>query len=245
MKALFISDLHLSEDTPHTLAAFDALLAGPARGVEALYILGDLFEYWAGDDDDTPLARHVAAGLRALSDEGIRVHFLAGNRDFLLGTAYAASAGMDLLMEPTMIELGGKPVLLSHGDPLCTDDQAYQDYRAMVRAPAWQAGFLAKPLSERRAFIEHLRQRSQQANREKSMEIMNVSASAVERLLRAHGFPTLIHGHTHRPARHVHHVDGRECVRWVLPDWHDDAPWLMWDDAHGFITGRTPPLAGQ
>ena len=240
MKALFISDLHLSEDTPATLAAFDALLAGPARSVDELYILGDLFEYWAGDDDDTALARHVAKGLRALAEEGVRIFFLAGNRDFLLGEAYAASAGMRLLAEPTEIELDGRRVLLSHGDTLCTDDRAYQDYRAMVRAAEWQAGFLAKPLTERRAFIEHLRQRSQQAKREKSMEIMDVNLTAVEDLLRTHGHPTLIHGHTHRPARHVHHLDERECVRWVLPDWHDDAPWLMWDGEHGFITGRTP-----
>lgn len=243
MKALFISDLHLSEDTLATVAAFDALLAGPARGVEELYILGDLFEYWAGDDDDTPLARHVARGLKALTDEGVRVFFLAGNRDFLLGEAYARNAGMRLLMEPTEIELDGRRVLLSHGDTLCTDDTAYQSYRAMVRDPAWQAGFLAKPLAERRAFIEQLRQRSQQAKREKPIEIMDVNASAVEDLLRAHACPTLIHGHTHRPARHEHDVDGRECLRWVLPDWHDDAPWLMWDGEHGFITGRTRPDA--
>lgn len=238
MKALFISDLHLSEDTPATLAAFDALLAGPARGVDELYILGDLFEYWAGDDDDTPLSRHVAAGLKELADEGIHIFFLAGNRDFLIGEAYAAAAGMRLLAEPTEIKLGGQRVLLSHGDTLCTDDRAYQDYRTMVRAPAWQAGFLAKPLAERRAFIDHLRLRSQQAKSEKSMEIMDVSAASVEDMLRAHGHPTLIHGHTHRPARHVHHVDGRECVRWVLPDWHGDAPYLMWDESHGFMTGR-------
>lgn len=240
MKALFISDLHLREEEPATLRAFDALLAGPARGVDELYILGDLFEYWAGDDDDTPLARHVAQGLKALAEDGVRVFFLAGNRDFLIGEAYAASGGFRLLMEPTEIELDGRRVLLSHGDTLCTDDTAYQSYRAMVREPAWQAGFLAKPLAERRAFIEQLRQRSRQATSEKSMAIMDVNTVAVEDMLRTYGHPTLIHGHTHRPARHVHHVDGRECVRWVLPDWHDDAPWLMWDGEHGFITGRTP-----
>jgi UDP-2,3-diacylglucosamine hydrolase len=240
VKALFISDLHLREEEPATLRAFDALLAGPARGVDELYILGDLFEYWAGDDDDTPLARHVAEGLKALVGEGVRVFFLAGNRDFLMGEAYAASGGFRLLAEPTEIELDDQRVLLSHGDTLCTDDTAYQSYRAMVREPAWQAGFLAKPLAERRAFIEQLRRHSQQANRQKNMEIMDVSPSAVENLLRRHGYPTLIHGHTHRPARHVHHIDDRECVRWVLPDWHEDAPWLMWDGEHGFITGRTP-----
>jgi UDP-2,3-diacylglucosamine hydrolase len=239
VKALFISDLHLRDEEPATLRALDALLAGPARGVDELYILGDLFEYWAGDDDDTPLARHVAQGLRAVAESGVRVFFLAGNRDFLLGERYASSGGFRLLAEPTEIELDDQRVLLSHGDTLCSDDRAYQEYRAMVRAPEWQAGFLAKPLAERRAFIDHLRERSRQAKSEKSMEIMDVNVTAVEDMLRGHACPTLIHGHTHRPARHVHHVDGRECVRWVLPDWHDDAPWLMWDGEHGFVTGRT------
>ena len=239
MKALFISDLHLREEQPETLRAFDALLAGPAREVDKLYILGDLFEYWAGDDDDTPLARHVAKGLRALADGGVQVFFLAGNRDFLMAKQYAEQCGLTLLNEPTEIELDGHRVLLSHGDTLCTDDTAYQQYRQMVRNPAWQAGFLAKPLAERRAFIDQLRQRSRQETSTKSMQIMDVNASAVEALLREHGCPTLIHGHTHRPARHVHDVDGRECVRWVLSDWHDDAPWLLWD-GKGFLTGRTP-----
>lgn len=239
MKALFISDLHLSDDTPATLAAFDALLAGPARGVDALYILGDLFEYWAGDDDDTPLARHVAAGLRVLAETGVRLHFLAGNRDFLLGDAYAEGASLRRLDEPTEIELDGQRVLLSHGDTLCTDDLAYQQFRRLVRSDAWQANFLAKPLAERRAIVDDLRRRSQQATREKPMEIMDVNDTAVETLLRRHDYPTLIHGHTHRPARHVHRVDGHDCVRWVLSDWHDDAPWLLWDGPRGFVTGRT------
>lgn len=239
MKALFISDLHLREEQPETLRAFDALLAGPACEVDALYILGDLFEYWAGDDDDTPLARHVAGALRKVADAGVRVFFLAGNRDFLLAEQYAAQCGLTLLDEPTEIELDGHRVLLSHGDTLCTDDTAYQQYREMVRNPAWQAGFLAKPLAERRAFIDQLRQRSRQETSTKSMQIMDVNASAVEALLRDHGCPTLIHGHTHRPARHVHDVDGRECGRWVLSDWHDDAPWLLWDGDRGFLTGCT------
>lgn len=241
MKALFISDLHLSEEHPEILRAFEALLARPARGVDALYILGDLFEYWAGDDDDTALSERVAQALRAVADDGIRIHFLAGNRDFLIGEAFAARAGFSLLAEPTEIELGGRRVLLCHGDTLCTDDAAYQAYRAMVRDPAWQRVFLGRPLSERRAIINDLRQKSAAAKREKSMEIMDVNTGAAESLLRAHGHPTLIHGHTHRPARHVHHVDGHDCIRWVLPDWHDDAPYLMWDDAHGFVTGRYRP----
>lgn len=244
MKALFISDLHLGEEHPETLAAFDALIDGPARSVDVLYILGDLFEYWAGDDDDTPLARHVANRLRALTDEdGIAIWFLAGNRDFLIGEDYAARAGFHLLAEPSEIDVDGHRVLLSHGDTLCTDDLAYQHYRAMVRDPVWQRDFLARPLAERRAIVDDLRQRSAESKQSKSMQIMDVNVSAVETLLRAHGHPTLVHGHTHRPARHVHHVDARECVRWVLPDWHDDAPYLLWDGSHGFVTGRVRPAS--
>lgn len=241
MKALFISDLHLCEERPELLRAFTALVDGPARGVDELYILGDLFEYWAGDDDDTPLSCEVASALRKLADEGVRCHFLAGNRDFLIGEAYARRAGFALLAEPSEIDLDGARVLLSHGDTLCTDDTAYQAYRAMVRESDWQRAFLARPLAERRAFIDDLRRRSSEAKATKSMEIMDVNRDAVEKLLRSHGHPTLIHGHTHRPARHVHAVDGRECVRWVLPDWNDDAPYLLWDGAHGFLTGRHRP----
>jgi UDP-2,3-diacylglucosamine hydrolase len=241
LKALFISDLHLGEDTAGTLSAFDALIGGPARSVDQLYVLGDLFEHWIGDDDRNALARHVADAFSALADDGIGVWFLAGNRDFLIGEAYARQAGFRLLAEPSEIELDSHRVLLSHGDTLCTDDHAYQQYRAMVREPDWQHAFLARPLHERRAIVEDLRRRSAKSKQTKSMQIMDVSPQAVEDLLRSHGYPTLIHGHTHRPARHVHHVDGHECVRWVLPDWHDDAPYLLWDGEHGFITGRLRP----
>lgn len=237
MKALFISDLHLCDEAPELLRAFDALMAGPALDADALYILGDLFEYWAGDDDDTDLARHVMRGLRGLADNGIKVYFLAGNRDFLIGKDYADQAEFSLLEDPTLIELDGQRVLLSHGDVLCTDDLAYQNYRSMVRAAEWQQAFLARPLDERRAIIDDLRRRSQQANSEKSMDIMDVQPDAVEALLRAHDYPTFIHGHTHRPNRHLHVVDGHECVRWVLPDWREDAPYLLWDGAE-FVTGR-------
>lgn len=243
MKALFISDLHLSEDAPAILRAFDALLAGPARDVDALYILGDLFEYWAGDDDDTPLARHVAKRLQTLAQNGIPIFFLAGNRDFLIGDSYAALAGMRLLTEPTTIKLDGHCVLLSHGDPLCTDDTDYQAFRTMVRAPAWQASFLAKPLAERRSLIEDMRRHSQAVGQQKPTEIMDVNTRAVEELFRAYDCPTIIHGHTHRPARHVHQVDGRECVRWVLSDWRGEhAPYLLWDGSRGFIDSVYPSL---
>jgi len=243
VKALFISDLHLSAEAPHILRAFDALLDGPAQTVDALYILGDLFEYWAGDDDHTPLSRHVAKRLQTLAQSGVRVFFLAGNRDFLIGESYAASAGMRLLAEPTEIELDGHRVLLSHGDLLCTDDADYQNFRAMVRAPEWQADFLAKPLAERRAMIEEMRRYSKAAGQQKPTDIMDVNPRAVEELFRAYKHPTMIHGHTHRPARHTHQIDGRTCVRWVLSDWREaHAPYLLWDGDRGFIDSVYPPL---
>ncbi|AVZ78726.1 UDP-2,3-diacylglucosamine diphosphatase [Zoogloeaceae bacteirum Par-f-2] len=230
MRALFISDLHLAEERPDTTAAFLAFLAGPARGVPALYILGDLFEYWAGDDDgNAPLNRAMAEALRGLAESGCAIYFMPGNRDFLLGADYAAQAGMRLLPDPFLLRLGHHDLLLSHGDALCTDDLAYQTYRRQVRDPGWQAGFLSRPLAERKAFIDHLRIRSEQAKREKDLTIMDVNRAAVEALLRKHGYPTLIHGHTHRPACHEHRVDDRLCRRWVLADWHGTAPYLAFD----------------
>ncbi|THF62508.1 UDP-2,3-diacylglucosamine diphosphatase [Pseudothauera rhizosphaerae] len=238
MRALFVADLHLAEERPEATAALLAFLAGPARKAEALYILGDLFEYWAGDDDgDAPLNRRIADTLRALAQGGTPVHFMAGNRDFLLGEAYAAQAGMALLPDPFPLVLGKTRMLLSHGDILCTDDLPYQAYRRQVRDPAWQAAFLARPLAERKAFIEDLRRRSEVGKREKAMAIMDVNRAAVEALLREHGYPTLIHGHTHRPACHEHLVDGHACQRWVLADWHATARYLAFD-GECFRTGE-------
>lgn len=234
LPALFIADLHLSEDQPDTVAAFLDFLQGPARAAGSLFILGDLFEYWAGDDDiDTPFNRRIADALRALADAGTAVHFITGNRDLLAGNGLAAAAGMRLLHDPALVRLGSADdaprVLLSHGDALCTDDLAYQAYRRQVHDPAWQAGFLAQPLAARKAFIESLRQQSENAKRDKSMTIMDANGEAVAALLRQHGYPTLIHGHTHRPARHEHEVDGHRCTRWVLADWHGAARWLSYD----------------
>lgn len=231
MSALFISDLHLCEQRPGTVRAFFAFLQGPARSAEALYILGDLFEYWAGDDDATPLGNAVSDALAALAETGTSLFFLPGNRDFLLGESFARRARVQILPDPALIGFGGEAVLLSHGDILCTDDEHYQSFRRLVRDPAWQQAFLERPLAQRKQVIEGLRSQSETAKQEKTMEIMDVNASAVEALLREHGYPMLIHGHTHRPARHVHVVDGRSCERWVLADWHDDAPYLRWDGA--------------
>jgi UDP-2,3-diacylglucosamine hydrolase len=229
METLFISDLHLAEERPALTAIFEAFLRGPCRQARALYILGDLFEYWAGDDDqDAPLNRRVAEALAAAAEGGLAIHFMAGNRDFLLGPAYARLAGMTILPDPSLLSLDGRRLLLMHGDSLCTDDAPYQAYRRQVRDPAYQAGFLAQPLAARRAFIEQLRQKSEAAKREKAMAIMDVNAGAVAETLRQHDFPVLIHGHTHRPAHHRLEVDGRPCERWVLADWHDSAPYLAW-----------------
>lgn len=243
-RALFISDLHLSDGQPAALAAFEAFVAGPAQGADALYILGDLFEYWPGDDAlDTPLARQVCAALHALSEQGCRVHFLPGNRDFLVGTTFATQAGLSLMDDPQPIELDGQRFLLSHGDALCTDDHAYQAFRQQVRNPDWQRAFLAQPLAERTAIIERIRQQSVMAKQEKAAEIMDVNPDAVASLLRAHGLPCFIHGHTHRPARHVHLFADGQTERWVLSDWDDCAHWLEWNgqslSAHRLRGART------
>lgn len=230
MSALFIADLHLADQRPDNTRAFLDLLAGRARDVGSLYILGDLFEYWAGDDDrDSPLNREIGDALATLAARGTQIGFVAGNRDFLVGEHFARRAGLIILSDPTVVDLDGRRVLLTHGDTLCTDDHAYQAFRQQVRDPQWQRAFLARPLEERKQVIDGLRRHSETAKQEKAMEIMDVNTAAVDALLRAHGYPTLIHGHTHRPARHLHQVDGRACERWVLSDWRGTASWLLWD----------------
>lgn len=225
---LFIADLHLCEARPQTTRAFLDFLKGPALRAGQLYILGDLFEYWAGDDDETPFNTLIADALASLSRSGVRCLFMAGNRDFLLGKRYAARAGLELIADPCELELGGRRYLLSHGDELCTDDLAYQAFRTQVRDPAWQRNFLAQALDARRALVEDIRARSESEKSTKSADIMDVNPAAVEQLLRRHGYPTLIHGHTHRPADHRLMVDNRPCQRVVLADWHDTAPYIEW-----------------
>ncbi|MFC4159671.1 UDP-2,3-diacylglucosamine diphosphatase [Chitinimonas lacunae] len=220
---LFASDLHLCDADPDTVESFLAFLAGPARHAAALYLLGDVFEYWAGDDDDDPLPQRIAAALAELRAQGVPVYLQHGNRDFLLGQTFAEQAGLTLLPDPYPIEAHGRLLLLSHGDLLCTDDTAYQSFRRTVREPAWQAAFLARPLSERRAEIARIRQASEAAKRDKPVEIMDVNREAVSRLLAAYPGHHLVHGHTHRPARHSHEVQHALRQRWVLPDWHRGA----------------------
>jgi UDP-2,3-diacylglucosamine hydrolase len=220
--ALFISDLHLQESHPRTLEAFFRFLSEHASRAEALYLLGDIFEYWAGDDDlATPFHQQIIKALRALSDQGVAVYWMAGNRDFLVGQDFARAAGLRILPDPHVITLAGQRIALVHGDAQCTDDTNYMAFRAQVRAPAWQQQFLGMPLAQRKAIIAGLREGSRQAQGEKSYEIMDVTAEAVTTLHEATRADVIIHGHTHRPALHLDAQTGRR--RYVLPDWELDA----------------------
>jgi UDP-2,3-diacylglucosamine hydrolase len=223
---LFVSDLHLDESRPALVAQYERFLAEVAPGADALYILGDLFEYWVGDDGlALPLPARVATATRAASRH-VAIYFMHGNRDFMAAGDFARAAGVDMLPDPTIVDLYGTRTALLHGDTLCTDDVAYQRFRTQVRNPAWQAAALTRPLAERVAIAEGMRAESGTAKEAKSMEIMDVAPASVEQAFRDSGCALMIHGHTHRPGRHVHHVDGRECVRWVLPDWYQRGGYL-------------------
>ena len=231
MAVYLISDLHLSDSRPDINRVFFEFLRGPARQAESLYILGDLFEYWAGDDDLVDsFNESIAAALAEYSRTGPVLRFMHGNRDFLLGGEFAKACGGRLIEDPYTLDLFGTPTLLMHGDTLCTDDIDYQRFRTQVRAPAWQKGFLALPLEQRKRQIEAVRQTSESEKTRKAPEIMDVNPGAVEAALREHAYPRLIHGHTHRPARHVHRVDGRTCERWVLADWYRTGSYLRCDE---------------
>jgi UDP-2,3-diacylglucosamine hydrolase len=209
---------------------FERFLSGPARQADALYLLGDVFEYWAGDDDLADgFNAAICAALKKVGAGGTALFFLPGNRDFLVGEAFCAATGARLLPDAIVVDLAGTPTLLMHGDTLCTDDLAYQRFRAQVRSEEWRRDFLALPLAERRARIEQLRERSEQEKSGKPYEIMDVNAAAVVLALRCHGVTRLIHGHTHRPAHHAIEVDGRACERWVLPEWSGTGGYLACD----------------
>ena len=234
-QALFISDLHLSGERPHANQQFFSFLRGEASRAQALYVLGDLFEYWAGDDElqDTtgdPLAAEVAQGFRRRADAGVTVHVMHGNRDFLIGEGFFAASGARFLDDPSVIRFAGQPVALMHGDTLCTDDRDYQAWRRTARSAAWQREFLARPLGARHEAILGLRAKSKEVIAAKPAEIMDVNADAVRDAFRQHGVRRLIHGHTHRPARHDVEVDGARCERWVLPDWYGRGGYLALDD---------------
>jgi UDP-2,3-diacylglucosamine hydrolase len=222
MATLFIADLHLDDSRPEITRLFEDFLASDeARSADAVYILGDLVEAWIGDDDDAELPSRIARATKALSDHGVPVYFMVGNRDFLLGQAFAERAGFSLLEDGTVHELYGRPTLLMHGDVLCTDDIAYQAVRKQVRTPEWQAQILAMPLEARRAFAAKARADSK-AHTGATMEtIMDVNADATADAMRKAGVSRLIHGHTHRPFIHRFDLDGQTAERIVLGDWYE------------------------
>jgi UDP-2,3-diacylglucosamine hydrolase len=228
MTTLFISDLHLDASRPAITDLFLAFLRSEALAADALYILGDLFEAWIGDDTPSPAADAVAAALKEVSDAGVPVYFIRGNRDFLLGEQYAARAGMRILPDPSVIDLYGTPVLLQHGDLLCTDDIPYQQFRTQTRDPAFQAQFLAQPLAARIAFAQKARDASQsrqsemkQGDRAQFETVTDVAPAEVEATFVRYGVDTMIHGHTHRPAVHSLMAGGQARTRIVLGDWYE------------------------
>lgn len=221
-ETLFISDLHLSPARPGCTGLLLGFLASRARQADALYILGDLFDAWIGDDDPSPPSPAVVRGLRTLVDSGTPVFLMHGNRDFLLGSRFAESSGARLIPDPTVVDLYGTPTLLMHGDLLCTADRAYQAMRQQIRAPEFVDQVLARPIPERKAMAAEYRRRSGEANSLKPDDIMDVSLDAVAKVMLEHGVERLIHGHTHRPANHRFHLDGKPAERLVLAEWHED-----------------------
>lgn len=226
----FISDLHLSDADQPLASILSRFLAGPARDCSRLFVLGDLFETWVGDDDDSALARSVAHGFADLAASGTRVYFQHGNRDFLIGRGFAERAHLHLLPDPCVVEIAGRPVLLSHGDRYCVDDAPYQAFRRQVRDPDWQRDFLSLPLVERQSYAHEARVRSAAHQQGRAEEIGDVNAGCVDQELQLFGVALLIHGHTHRPATHRHLI-GTGCVeRWVLADWRTHGEVLMLPD---------------
>jgi len=243
VRALFVSDLHLDDTRPQITELFLDFLRAEAPSAEALYIPGDLFEAWIGDDDDAELPARVADALRAVADGGTQVFFIRGNRDFLLGDDYAARAGFSILPDPCVITAGGEPILLLHGDLLCWDDTAYLAVRRQVRDPQWQQALLARSLPERRAFAQAARQSSAQHQQSMArLEVGDAAPRAVEDYFRRYGVDRMIHGHTHRPAVHDLEVDGRPRQRIVLGDWYEQGSVLrLYRDGRFELAGLRLP----
>ena len=230
MATLFISDLHLSAERPDITALFIRFLNNEARQAEALYILGDLFEAWLGDDMVLPEYVDAIAAMKALSDSGVPVFIMHGNRDFFLGETFTAMSGTTLLDDPSRIDLYGKPTLLLHGDTLCTDDVKYQKFRAMVRNPAWQQQMLALSPQERLKLAKEYREMSQAETGNKAEDIMDVNQHTLEQVMQDKGIYHMIHGHTHRPAIHNFNVDTQAAQRIVLGDWYEQGSVLVCDE---------------
>mgnify|MGYP005864954403 CR=1 FL=1 len=234
MTTLFISDLHLEDSRPDITEAFLAFLDEKAIGAERLYILGDFFEAWIGDDERTPLQEKIASALRKVRDSGAEIFLMHGNRDFLIGKDFCNRAGATLLDDPTMVDLYGTPTLLMHGDSLCTADVEYQKFRANMRNPQWQRMILQRPLKDRQQMARQLREISMAKNEGKEEFIMDVTRKEVVREMEAHGVQRMIHGHTHRPAEHELTANGAPAKRIVLGDWAENVWWLE-------VTPDNPP----
>jgi len=230
--ALFISDLHLDAGHPETLQRFTRFMQQEARRATELYILGDLFEAWIGDDDDDPRLTPILSALREATQSGVSCAVMHGNRDFLIGERFCANTGCRLLGDYARIKINGEPVLLTHGDLLCTDDTRYQSLRGQLRSPAWQREFLTKTVSERRKIATDLRQMSAAEIAAKAEDIMDVNQAAVERTMREFNVRLLLHGHTHRPAIHRFTLDGQSAQRIVLGAWYEQESFVRWDE-HG------------
>ncbi len=236
---LFISDLHLYEQRPAAAQRFIRFLEQEARDADVLYILGDLFEVWLGDDDTSDFHRAITHALNACVQGGTPVLMMHGNRDFLIGAEFEQQSGCRLLPDPSVIDVDGMSALIMHGDTLCTDDIEYQEFRVTVRDAEWQRRFLAKPLQQRREIARHLRDESQIRTRAKPEQIMDVNQQAVERVMREHHISLLIHGHTHRPALHDFILDGKPARRIVLGDWYEQGS-VLTHDARGFMLSPLP-----
>ena len=232
---LFISDLHLHDSRPETSQLFFDFIAGPAQSTRQLFILGDLFEYWAGDDDiATPLHGKVVTAIKSLAERGVGVNFIVGNRDFLIGDRFAVATGARLLPDPDTQAIGGISTVLLHGDTLCSDDIGYQQFRQQVRDPAFIKDFLQRPLAERKAYIENLRARSESEKQIKSALIMDVNQDTVQEAMSNHHCLRLIHGHTHRPNEHNFVLDNEPAQRFVLAAWTKKAGEVLCCNREGF-----------
>ena len=231
MTSWFASDLHLDPSTPQIADRFKRFLAGPARESRSVFLLGDLFEAWIGDDDPEPAHREVVAAIAALAAAGTLVYVMRGNRDFMIGERFCADAGAILLDDPAILAVGGERVMLSHGDGLCVDDRAYQKLRALVRDPSLREGFAHLPIEARRRLASEAREGSREHLANASAYITDVNQPAVDAVMRDADVPLMIHGHTHRPGVHRFGSDGVERTRVVLGAWHDEAHVVRWDDA--------------
>ena len=240
MNRYFISDLHLDESRPKTTRLFQTFIKQIIKenvNDTEIYILGDLFESWIGDDYDNPFHDEIKLLLTSMSNSGIKVFFLFGNRDFLIGETFLSETGIELLDDPALLTINEKRVLITHGDQMCLDDHDYQNFRAMVRNPEWQQEFLSFPISKRLKIAGEAKDASKQSKQEKVIEIMDVNEKAVAAIFNEHQIDLMIHGHTHRPMKHEIVLDGKAYYRYVLGDWAKDSAIIIdWsNDSPQFI----------